>query len=118
MTHTLLMWLGSIRTRSLSAWLLISSVVLCILPFTLLLDIRKRRAHARSLRAASEITTLTCQAGHNIEVYGHWTCRCGMNFTGSGLLPCPHCQEQEHALQCHCGRQVVSPISPLYGDDI
>lgn len=116
MTKALLHFLGKMRASSLPAWLGAVCVVSLLLPFAVLYDTIEGRRRRAWIRRIHELTYVTCKAGHRISVIGHWKCRCGMTFTGSAFAACPHCRETEHAIRCVCGRQVVSPTSPLLED--
>ena len=114
MTKALLDYLGEMHTTSLIAWLFAVSIVAFLLPVAVFWDfIRGQQRRAWMHRILSQ-TSVRCEAGHKISVLGHWRCRCGMTFTGSAFAPCPHCSSTEHAIRCVCGRQVVSPTSPLF----
>lgn len=108
MTKTLLSFVVSVKVP-VSTRLLLLSLALCIVPFTLALDaLCLVIGTAREKRLLSS-TAVRCPAGHEVELHGGWRCSCGIAFSGSGFSPCPACGERSWVV-CPCGRSVRNPL--------
>lgn len=108
MTKALLSSVVSVKV-SLSTRLILLSLALCIVPFTLAFDaLLLLIGHAREQRMLRS-TSVRCPAGHEVELHGGWRCSCGIAFSGSGFSSCPACGERSWVV-CPCGRSVRNPL--------
>ena len=110
MTRTLLSWLVSARV-ALSTRLILASLVLAVLPFTLAVDALRLLFGAMRERRLLSAATVRCPAGHEVELHGGWRCSCGITFEGSGFGACPACGERSWIV-CACGRAVKNRLAP------
>lgn len=102
MTRWLLEALASLR-GSVTTQVLTGSVVLMILPFTLLGDMVLAWHKSWRIRRVLGEDETHCPAGHVVELVGAFECpACKFRWEGHAFEPCPACGAMAHG-QCACG---------------
>lgn len=101
---------GSLMSRAV-LW----TCVLLLLSVAVTVDLVGTIRRSRRRRGVLSVEVALCPAGHEVILTGLWKCGCGMSYDGHAFQSCPHCTETAHAITCACGRQVVNPLSGVFG---
>lgn len=88
---------------------------LILLPIAVAVDLVGTIRRSRRRRGVLSVEVALCPAGHEVVLTGLWKCGCGMSYDGHAFQSCMHCAETAHAITCACGRQVVNPLSGVFG---
>ena len=113
MTRFLVDVLGGVR-GSLMAHVITASIVLLLLPIAIVVDGGLLLKWILKVRRALAQRTATCPRGHEVHLFGAWTCpSCKLTHEGHGFQPCPHCGAIMHAINCPCGLPVINPLTPV-----
>ena len=109
MTRALLDLLASAR-GSVALQVLVGTLALVLLPFTLLIDLACWGWHQWRFRQVLGQGETLCPAGHAVKLVGAFECAaCHFCWSGHAFEPCPVCGAQSH-VQCACGLTVQNPL--------